>query len=165
VLTVASSRVGADATGLGGPVEDTDTEHTGTDVAGTIAGEAADGVGLTLTSSAGKAKGLRLQITATAPGSYGQVTYAGGVGGSMLRALGAAGGVDTAITNATASLASQKRETDDRITDYNARLAAVEARMRRQFTQMETLISQLRSQGSRLTSALSTGAFSSSQNG
>jgi flagellar hook-associated protein 2 len=161
VLTVASSRVGTDATGLGGPIQDTETEHAGVDVEGTINGEAAEGVGLTLSSSAGQATGLRLQITATAPGSYGQVTYAGGVGGTMLRALGATGGVDTAITNATAGLASQKRDTDSRINDYNLRLADVEARMRRQFTQMETMISQLRSQGSRLTSLLSTGTTTS----
>jgi flagellar hook-associated protein 2 len=166
LLSVASSRVGTDATGLAGAVADSETEYTGVDVAGTIGGEAAEGVGLILTASSGKPSGLRLQVSATSVGSFGQVTYAGGAGGSMLRALGAAGGVDTAITNATAGLSSQKRDLADRITEYNTRLADVEARMRRQFAQMETLISQLRSQGTRLTSALSTSVFSNNnQNG
>ena len=166
-FSVKSSRVGAGSTGLGGSVADTDAAYSGDDVEGTIDGVDALGSGATLTATSGNANGLKVQISASTIGDAGQITYTGGTAGALLRALGGTGGADSNLSTASASLTSARRDLDDRITAYQDRLTQTEARIRRQFTAMEQALSQLRAQGSQLSSILNSvsGTNTSSTNG
>jgi flagellar hook-associated protein 2 len=160
-FTVSSDRAGAGSSGLGGATANTPVSATGTDVAGTIGGVAALGAGQLLTASTGAASGLRLRIDATVPGALGSVTYTPGAGGGLLQTLGAAGGVDGMLKGARDTLTSTRRTYDDRIDAMQRRLEATQLRLRRQFSQMESLLSQMRSQGDRLSSAIANGVYSS----
>ena len=94
----ASFEVTGDPFGLAGT-------YAGTDVAGTIGGEAATGSGQTLTASAGDPEGLIVKVTATAAevsgagGSLalGDISYARGVLGSLDVTVGYAEGTDGRI--------------------------------------------------------------------
>ena len=72
------------------------------------------------------------------------------------------GVVESGLASATSSLSSLRRSYEDRVTDLERRISITETRLRRQFGQMETLLSQLRAHGSRLSASLGTG---STQNG
>lgn len=154
-LKVQSDRVGADATGLAGAAAEVETEYTGEDVAGTIDGVEATGSGLSLTATSGKAQGLRLEIAGGASGDIGTVTYDGGVAGSMLRSLGLTAGADALVTSVTNSITSQKSDLAKQIENWNDRLTSTEARIRKQFTNMENMLNTLKAQQNRLGSALS----------
>ena len=156
-LTVTSSRAGAGSTGLGGAVAATANNAVGVDVDGTIDGVAALGAGQVLTASSGHASGLRLRVDSTTIGAFGSVTYVAGVGGGLMRNLASASVVDSGLASATSSLSSLRRSYEDRVTDLERRISITETRLRRQFGQMETLLSQLRAQGSRLSASLGTG--------
>ena len=154
-LKVRTDTVGPDATGLAGDTAGEDLELTGADVAGTIDGVEATGSGLNLVATSGKAQGLRLEISGDATGDLGTVTYQGGVAGGMLRSLGLTSGADSLIASVTNGLSSTKNDLTKQIADWNDRLTSTEARIRQQFTNMETMLNTLKSQQSRLASALS----------
>lgn len=156
-LGVTSAIVGAGSTGLGGATAGTATILHGVDVEGMIDGVAALGVGQGLTASTGRASGLRLRIDATTTGSLGTIAYAGGTGGTLMRSLASAGSVDTGISSSTTGITALRRSYDDRIADLERRAAITEARLRRQFTNLETTLGQLRAQGSRLSATLASG--------
>lgn len=153
-IKVQTDRVGADATGLAGATAGVDVTAAGEDVEGTIDGVEALGSGLLLTASTGKAQGLRLEIAAGRTGDLGSVTYQGGAAGSMLRSLGLTAGADALLTSVTGGLTTTKNDLTKRIADWNDRLTSTEARIRQQFTSMETLLNTMKEQQSRLASAL-----------
>ena len=157
-LTVTSSRAGAASTGLGGAVAAATNNAVGVDVEGTIDGVAALGAGQVLTASSGHASGLRLRVDSTTTGAFGSVTYVAGAGGGLMRNLASASVVDSGLASATGSLSSLRRSYEDRVTDLERRISITETRLRRQFGQMETLLSQIRAQGSRLSASLGTGS-------
>jgi flagellar hook-associated protein 2 len=142
------------STGFGGADPDVYADHTGVDVAGTIGGVTAEGSGRYLTAAGGAAAGLRLRISAGAPGALGTVTYANGAAGASNTALGADGLATTLVDNAAASAKAHRRQLQDRIDGHEARLVLTEARYRKQFTALEAVLSQLKSQGSTLTSLI-----------
>ena len=157
-LAVTSSRAGTGSTGLGGAVAATANNAVGVDVDGTIDGVAALGAGQVLTASSGHASGLRLRVDSTTIGALGSVTYLAGAGGGLMRNLASSSVVDSDLASATGSLSSLRRSYEDRVTDLERRISITETRLRRQFGQMETLLSQLRAQGSRLSASLGTGS-------
>ncbi len=161
-LSVTSTRAGAGSTGLGGAVAATANIAVGVDVEGTIDGVAALGTGQVLTASSGHASGLRLRVDSTSIGAFGSVTYVAGAGGGLMRNLASASAVESGMASATGTLSSLRRGYEDRVADLERRISITEARLRRQFGQMETLLSQLRAQGSRLSASLGT---ASTQNG
>lgn len=154
-LKVRTDRVAADATGLGAGTAGVDAEFTGEDVAGTIDGIEATGSGQNLTATSGKAQGLRLEIAGGATGDLGTVTYQGGVAGGMLRSLGLTAGADALVTAVTTGLTSTKNDLTNQIANWNDRLTSTEARIRKQFTTMESMLNVLKAQQNRLASALS----------
>ena len=79
-----------------------------------------------------------------------------------MRNLASASAVESGMASATGTLSSLRRGYEDRVADLERRISITEARLRRQFGQMETLLSQLRAQGSRLSASLGT---ASTQNG
>lgn len=135
---------------------------TGNDVVGTIGGKAATGLGQSLTSTTGAAKGLQVRVTASpsevadAGGtlSLGSSVYQEGVAGRLSRYLATAEGLTGTITTATDRWASQIKLIDSQIADYNVRLDQREITLRRQLTAMESSMSQLSQQGSWLSQQL-----------
>jgi flagellar hook-associated protein 2 len=163
---VQSSTIGAGQTGVtvaAGAFE----QHAGTNVAGTIDGVAATGVGrlLSLPATAGNAAGLVLNIISTqadvtaAGGTLhlGSFTYTPGVA----QRLGIVGNdaVDVVSGTLTSAINGRKSEIDDlqkQIEAWDTRLAAREAQLKKQFTDMETALSTMKQQSSWLASQVNT---------
>jgi flagellar hook-associated protein 2 len=156
VLGVRSSVDGATSgsTGLGGSDPDTYTESTGVDVEGTIDGETAVGTGRSLTAISGDATGLRLRIAVDAPADLGTITYANGAAGTSNSLLGNEGFANELLTSSLTSAQQHRQRLQDSIEVHNDRLVLTEARYRKQFAQLEAMLSQLKSQGSTLTSLI-----------
>jgi flagellar hook-associated protein 2 len=156
ILGVRSSVDGATtgSTGLGSADPDTYTDHAGVDVAGTIDGAAATGSGRTLTAVSGAATGLRLRIAAEDAADLGSVTYANGAAGTSNAILGADGFANTLLSASLTSVQQHRQRLQESIDRYEDRLVLTEARYRKQFTALETMLAQLQTQGSTLTSLL-----------
>jgi flagellar hook-associated protein 2 len=156
VLQVRSSVDGATAgsTGFGAADPQTYTDHTGVDVEGTIDGVAATGTGRTLVGASGAAAGLRLRITAEEPGALGTVTYANGAAGTSNTVLGTDGFANVLLNASMTSAQQHRQRLQESIDRYELRLTKIEARYRKQFTTLEAMLSQLKSQGSTLTSLI-----------
>ncbi len=137
--------------------------YAGTDVAGTIGGEAATGSGRTLIADSGDPQGLTLTITATAADvsgaggslSLGDVSYTRGALGSLDITIGQAEGSGGRIARAVDLTASQIDLINDRIEIMEDRLDRREAMLIRQYAALETAMATLQSQAQWLTSQLS----------
>jgi flagellar hook-associated protein 2 len=141
--------------------------HAGTDIKGTINGAAATGTGqqLMVAFADNTLSGLALKITNGAVGDLGTFTYTPGL----------AQRVQTAITNAsdplTGYITSSENDFKARIQFVNDQVAsmelhvnAYETALRAQYAELESTISTLKSQGSFLTSQI-TSMTSSNSNG
>lgn len=134
---------------------------TGTDVAGTIDGEAAKGTGQTLTTTTGAAEGLTLTVAATPADVAGAggglalgVRYDPGVVGALSSVVARLTAAKGLVTTAQAGAEATSKDFISRIDAFELRMAAVEERYRTQFARLETVMSQLKSQSSWLTSQL-----------
>ena len=151
VLTISSNQYGSSSTVeiIGGNGESdlfgTPVETTGLDVVGTINGVAATGSGQTLTGT-GDSEGLVLNITGGATGSRGTIEF------EPSGILGFAANLDKTIDSMLDGKLIDNRidGINDRIDDINdqrevlaRRLEDVEARLRAQFTALDTLVSNL----------------------
>lgn len=151
----ASFEVVGDSFGLAGT-------YTGTDVAGTIGGEAATGSGQTLTADSGDPNGLSVLVTATADDvsgaggslSLGDVTYNSGVFGSLDRVIDAAEGAGGRIARARDMWQAQIDIIEDRMEVLEDRLERREALLIKQFAALESAMSALSAQGAWLTAQL-----------
>jgi flagellar hook-associated protein 2 len=128
------------------------TGELGLNVAGTIGGQAAQGSGQMLTATAGDAKGLRIVVSATAPGSYGTVVFSQGVGGALDGRLAFLteseySPVETARTTAQNGIDDIK----DEITRLEDLVSRQQERIRQQFQAMEEALGRLQTQSSFLT--------------
>lgn len=134
----------------------------GLDVAGTINGESATGKGQMLTGNDNNltTAGLKLMVTLTESdvdddGNQGTITVSKGIssvlGGVIESMTDSKSGV---IERKTSGLSAEVENIDNQITDFNERLAVRKEMLQSQFQQMETLLSQLQSQGSYLTTQL-----------
>jgi len=128
----------------------------GTDVAGTIGGRAATGIGWTLTSSEGDAQGLAVTYAGAATGDVGTFTYALGLGGTMTRLtdlLTRAG--DGTIATQTTSIEQSVTALQRRADDVQARLDRRREALVAHFTAMEAALGRIQAQGNWLTQQLS----------
>ncbi len=136
--------------------------HTGTDVAGTIGGEAATGAGTQLTADGGDPTGLVVKVTATqadvdAAGgslSLGDVVVSNGFVGRLTAALDLAEGAGGAIDRARDRWQNQIDLIDDRIDVFEDRIERKEALLIRQFAALETAMAALTAQANFLSSQL-----------
>jgi flagellar hook-associated protein 2 len=140
-----------------------DGSYAGTDVVGTIDGAAATGSGQTLSGATGTgAEGLIVRVTASqsevagAGGTLalGSLTYSEGLAGRLLGVLDLITGANGTVDLAKKRYENQEKLVDQRISEFDNRLAIREATLRRQFTSMETALANLQSQQSYLGSAL-----------
>jgi len=161
ILGITSSvDAGVDATGLGAAAG-IERTAAGVDVVGTIDGQAATGTGQLLTATTGAAKGLTVRIAAGASGTLGSVSYTGGVTGALGMLLGAQGMATVSLGDSISSISATKVTYNDQIERIKDRITQTEARLRRQFTNLETSLAKLRSQGSRLSAILGNSSSSS----
>lgn len=148
VLTVSSNRYGsASNASISGNGADNlsgagRTATNGLDAAGKIGGVTADGSGQNLTAAAGSnANGLKLLVSGGATGDRGTVKFSHGYA-FQLDAL-----IDDILSD-TGTLTSSTEGLNRRIEDItsrrevlNRRLVEIEARYRKQFTTLDTLLS------------------------
>jgi flagellar hook-associated protein 2 len=111
---------GAGGTDLGGATAGTERTVTGQDVAGTIGGLAATGWGQWLTGDAGKAKGLKLKVTATSTGDQGTVKVSKGVASRL------ASYASQLTATSTGSLTLATDAVSETITDLKTSIADME---------------------------------------
>jgi flagellar hook-associated protein 2 len=129
---------------------------TGVNVAGTIDGKAATGSGQILTSTTDDAEGLMLKITATAADvagaggdlDLGSVSFSQGAVGGLSKVLGQLTGTGGKVTASKDGATANSKAQQGRIDDFEARLELVQQRYTRQFAALETLMGQLKDQGS-----------------
>lgn len=141
----------------------------GLDVAGTINGEPATGIGRTLTGNAGNAKteGLQLLVSATAAspagGATGHVTVNKGVAdGLNLTLTQMLDPVNGAVAGAETSLNSQISDTQDQISQIQAEISTYKDYLTQMFSEMETRVSALQAQGNAFNASLGNTTSSSS---
>lgn len=119
--------------------------YNGLDVAGTINNATATGSGKLLSGGSNDAtEGLVLSVTGTTTGSRGNVTFFRSVGEEMVRVingfLSSGGAVATSIDGFNQSLAT----IDEDRQALSKRIDSLTARLARQFTAMDIIISQLK---------------------
>ena len=135
------------------------TLTNGLDVAGTINGESAMGVGqfLTGTKTDGKALGLQIQYSGTSTGNAGNITFTQGMSGIVNSALTMFTDIASGITVTTEkALRDQGELIKNQIDTINKRAAASITELRAKFSQMEQQISKVQQQGARLSQLTNT---------
>lgn len=149
----------------------------GSDIAGTIDGQDATGLGgvLSLATGTGGAVGLSLDISTTdadlaaSGGDLGLISYTPGLAQSLSSLSAAATNSRTgSLTTAQESTQTEIKTIQDQIDSWNDRLTAYRKTLTLQFTAMETMLAQLKSSMSaitNLTSTLNAGGGSSSSSG
>jgi flagellar hook-associated protein 2 len=144
---------------------------TGTDIQGSIDGQAAVGVGsvLSLPTGTGGAVGLSLNITTTtidlsaSGGAIGSLTYSPGLAKRLVTLVNDATNSQTgSLTTAKSGAQDEIKRYQDQIDAWDTRLAAYRASLTTQFTAMETALSSLKTQSSALTNLLANSSSSGS---
>ena len=144
-FTVRSSLAkGSGGTDLGGNTASGQQIYAGTDVAGTINGEACGGYGqyLTGSSSAAHVAGLKLLITSATAGDKGTVTVSKGLGSRMDDLTLAATDTNGMMTSATNAVQDDITADDAEITRLNDGVQTYIDQMRTQFNNLETYLGQ-----------------------
>ncbi len=126
----------------------------GTDFAGSIDGVAAAASGNTLTSLAGDSKGISVEIVAGGPGPRGTVSLTRGIAGQLDDLLDAFLQSDGIIASREESINESLDGIEDDRLRLQDRLAALEARLIRQFSALDVLVAQFNQTSNFLTQQL-----------
>lgn len=140
----------------------------GVNVEGTINGVAATGVGQLLTGADDTdAEGLQIEVLGGALGSRGSVTFTRGIADQLHTLVGQVLDADGPLDSRTESINQRLERINADKARFDRRMAEVEARYRKQFTQLDLLISQATSTQQFLTQQLAAlpGAYSGSSDG
>ncbi|MBV1930784.1 MAG: flagellar filament capping protein FliD, partial [Porticoccaceae bacterium] len=117
---------------------------SGVDVAGTIGGSKATGLGQTLTGAAGSdTEGLVLDISGGGIGTRGSVAFNRGVAEKLEDLLNVYLGAESLVDLRTDSLSDQIEDIGERRDSLNLRMESFESRTRARFTALDTLLAQL----------------------
>jgi flagellar hook-associated protein 2 len=128
----------------------------GVDVAGTINGVTATGLGQTLSAAVGDhAEGLRVDINGGPLGSRGNISFSRGYADQLNTLVGGFLTSDGMLASRTDGLNASIKDLDKRQSDFNDRMAATEARYRAQFTALDTMLSSLNQTSAYMTQQLS----------
>lgn len=160
-LNIQSSRYGSDS-----KIEVTEIEAnssligltiksgtTGVNVAGTIGGVAATGLGTKLTGT-GDADGLQIDVAGGVAGARGTVSYSKGVAQQLNGVLEGFLASDGALTQRINDFNERISGIADKRTQLNKRLDSLETRLRAQFMSMDIMVGQLRATSDYLTGQL-----------
>lgn len=162
-FNVTTTNTASGTTGLAGPsaVAGTASTFTGVDVAGTIDGAAATGVGQFLTvpiTANSPAAGLSLLVTATGITSstnLGNLTYSPGIAQSLSSvADGLSNATTGSVTQTINGLQNQIQGITTQIGFYGNIAAEEQKMLTTQFATLQTTLSTLQNQGNSLSSAL-----------
>jgi len=127
----------------------------GTDVAGSIGGFSATGLGQRLTGAAGSpTTGLALDVTGGSTGSRGVVSFARGYAARLDGLLQGLLARDGAIASRTTGINATIKDLDRQRDVLDRRLADIEARYRKQFTDLDSLMSSMTATSTFLTQQL-----------
>jgi len=163
VLTIASARYGSASAvsvmggnGAASLMGASPVSAAGVDVAGTINGIAATGIGQTLSAAVGDhAEGLRVNINGGPLGSRGNIGFSRGYADQLNTLVSGFLTSDGLIASRTDGLNASIKDLDQRQSDFNDRLTAIEARYRAQFTALDTMLSSLNQTSAYMTQQLS----------
>ena len=163
---VSTQAASAGSTGVGTTLQTV----KGTDVIGSINGQAGTGAGQQLTvTGPGAALGLQVNITGQATGSLGSVTVSQGIYQQMNAILTQALNTQSGfVSAATSGLNNTIKGINQQITQLQNSAAAQTALLQQQFNAMQTQVAQLQSVGQYLTAffnANNNSSSSSSSNG
>ena len=161
-FSVKTSTVGAGQTNIAAAAGVYEAK-AGLDVAGTIDGQLATGIGQVLSapSTATTTKGLSLRITATAAqvaGStdFGSYTYDPGLAQRLDSvATDAIDLVSGSLTTAITGRQSEITNLNERVADWDVRLTLREQQLRLKFSNLERMLSRMQNQSSWLSGQLS----------
>jgi flagellar hook-associated protein 2 len=160
-LSVASNKYGSlsniqiEAVAGTAPVFGTAKPLTGIDVAGTINGEAATGVGQLLTASGGDADGLQVKITGgSVPADRGSVGFSQGYAYQLTKLAGNYVGTDGLLQDRKDGFNATIKDIDKQRQLMNTRLADTEKRYRAQYTALDMSISSMQTTSTYLTQQL-----------
>ncbi|MGH2703458.1 MAG: flagellar filament capping protein FliD, partial [Actinomycetota bacterium] len=138
--------------------------HAGTNVAGTINGQAATGSGQTLKSDVedGDTEGFSVVVSATqgevaAAGgtlALGSISYSQGIAGRVTSFIDLIQDADGPIATSSDHWNSRIESAEQQMEDLEVRLGLKETNLRRQFAAMEAALSRLSSQGNWLAAQL-----------
>ncbi|MCW3058563.1 MAG: Flagellar capping protein [Capsulimonas sp.] len=146
-FNVASDQAAsATSTGLGAAPVVT----TGTDVHGTINGELATGIGQILGGNVGNpnTEGLQLLISASTTGTFGHTKITHGVADSLISSIAQMLDPENgAVTSAQKTLTDQITAVEKEITAANDSVSTYQDYLTQMFSDMETRMSSLQSQG------------------
>jgi flagellar hook-associated protein 2 len=133
---------------------DVDSGTDGTDFAGTIDGVAATVSGRTLTSQSGDSKGLSVEVVSGGAGSRGTVSLTRGIAGALDALLDGFLQADGTIASRESSINEGLDEIEDERFKLDDRIAALEARLIRQFSALDALVAQFNQTSSFLSQQL-----------
>lgn len=161
-LTLTSNRYGSasgvnlsDSTGTSlSTFMGTATSTGGSDVAGTINGAAATGLGQFLTSSSGDSSGLSVQINGGLTGARGTVNYSQGYAYSLNALSTALLSGDGPLNGKTSGINSSILDIGKQRAALNVRLTNIEKRYRAQFTALDSMLSSMNTTSTYLTQQL-----------
>jgi flagellar hook-associated protein 2 len=125
--------------------------HEGVDIAGTIGGAAATGVGrqLSIAAATPLLGGLSVRVSGSSTGAVGSVSYSAGAAQRLASAVGRA--LDPADGYLTAAETGRRRRAEDlqkSIDSFEVRLAAREARLRTYYSNLESSLGHLQQKSS-----------------
>lgn len=122
----------------------------GSDVVGTIDGQLAIGTGnrlrLLTTNTASGARGLEVEVGEGITGSIGPVDYVPGIAARIVAMATAATADGGSLATTTKNYESRYEAYNQQIDKYEARMVVKEAQLRRQWSAVQTLLSNLQTQ-------------------
>ncbi|GMQ88177.1 MAG: hypothetical protein BMS9Abin08_1404 [Gammaproteobacteria bacterium] len=130
------------------------TATGGVDIAGTIGGASATGSGQALTAVSGDANGLEVTVTGGLIGSRGVVNFSRGYADQLDSVLTGMLNSEGIFTSVTDSLNNRIKDIGEDRDALARRMVSYEARLRKQFTALDLLVSNLNATSSFLTSQL-----------
>jgi flagellar hook-associated protein 2 len=128
---------------------------TGTDVEGTINGSPASGSGQTLTAISGAALGLKVDVSGGAVGERGKVNYSQGYAHILNQLITSVLAQEGQLESRKRGINSSIKEIESRRQTLEQRLPLQEARFRKQYSSLETSLSNMSKTSSYLNQQLS----------
>ena len=168
-LSIRSSRYGSDSAIAVTQIESTSSNigltiksgNPGLNVAGTIGGVAATGLGTVLTGS-GDTEGLQIDVAGGVVGTRGTVEFSNGVAQQLNALIDNFLGNNGALTQRINDFNERATSITEKRTKLNDRLTNLETRLRAQFLSMDLMVGQMRATSDSLTSQLAGLPYSNS---
>lgn len=123
----------------------------GSDVEGTINGSPASGSGQTLTATSGAALGLKVDVSGGAVGERGKISYSQGYAHTLNNLITSVLAKDGQLESRKKGLNSSIKDVENRRNTLQQRLPLQEARLRKQYSKLETSLENMNKTSNYLT--------------